>query len=220
MPTRNQRLSKQRTKQAMSSRTLARAAASASTLGVVVRDLNLTKTDRDESLLGAVLHCETARHWGDPGRYFEQWYLFAVFRMCWSCPRCGCYKHVPRYSGNQSTVCEDDDGFSSSRVSYSSDTLRAESVQHDQHSWSLASQTVKCANMQLTCFERANKLRDQAGPWRVFARHAVCRVACQGIAMFAPCSCHALAMLVSCASQQRGSVCVCARVCVCACVCV
>ena len=62
---------RRRSKQDIFTRALSRAAAIASRPGIVVGDLNLTKSEVDSALHGAAHERENIRHWGGEGR-FEQ----------------------------------------------------------------------------------------------------------------------------------------------------
>ena len=60
-----------KTKRDIFSLALARAAASASTLGIVVGDLNLTRLEVANALKSAAVHCESVGYWGGQGRFAE-----------------------------------------------------------------------------------------------------------------------------------------------------
>ena len=66
------------TKRDIVSRALAHAAASAAMPAIVVGDLNFTKDEVDEALLGAEPDCENIRHWGGEGRVVLAWILTRV----------------------------------------------------------------------------------------------------------------------------------------------
>ena len=60
-----------KTKRDICSLALARAEASASTPGIVVGDLNLTRQEVADALKSAAVHCESVGYWGGQGRFAE-----------------------------------------------------------------------------------------------------------------------------------------------------